>query len=214
MSAKIPEYSAVSLQIALDSETCLPRGITEFDFHHQIQTNTNIRWDVNPFILEEDLIRIVLDPGDYNRWKSMQYICSAIVTFIAYWGLRTWTYEMLLILLVIPFAIVALPHAFFIFCMGIFISVKLYFDLTIPLFWIIILLVGISYTITKTSDDRARRAIIQKALNNWETFWKYYSLQIIYLDWTFNSDQLDDLVRRYPELILSENYPGETGNSY
>ncbi len=205
MTTKFPKYTDVSLQIALDSEITFPSELTELDFTHQIQANSKIKWDVNPFVLEDNLIRILLDASNYNLWRSKDYICAIVGTLIAYWGLKTWTAEMLLLLLLIPFTIVAMSHAIFIIIMGIVISIKIYFDLNIPLFWIIVGLVGISYFVKKTSYDMARRVIIRQALNDWPTFWKYYSIQIIYPSLWSDRDQLSYLFKRYPELVISRN---------
>ena len=190
MNKKIPNLSDVELQIILDSEVTFPTNITELDFVHQIQSNKKIKWDVNPFVPEEKRIRIMLDATQFNKWKSIQRISQLIGTFVAFWCLRTWTIDMLLLLTIIPFTIVALPHLLFIVCMGVTIGVKFYFNLTIPLFWILIILVGISFTMTKIFDDRAKRTIIQQGLSNWLTFWKYYSNEIIYPVWSSNIDEL------------------------
>ncbi|MFN0215947.1 MAG: hypothetical protein ACKVT2_16935, partial [Saprospiraceae bacterium] len=203
MSENIPRLTDVELQIILDSDVTFPKNITELDFHHQIQSNQKIKWDVNPFVLEEKRVRIMLDAPEFNRWKSIQRISNIVGVLIVYWSLRIWTYEMLLLLLVIPFTIGAFPHFLFIVCIGLTIAVKFYFSLTIPFFWLIIFLVGFSYTITKISNDKAKRTIIEQGLSNWRTFWKYYSNKIIYPIWVLSLNELENLIERYPELALS-----------
>lgn len=202
---KIPTLSEVELQIILDSETTFPANITELDFLHQIQSNKKIKWDVNPFALEEKRVRILLDANQFNKWKSIQRISHFIGLLIVYWCLYIWTTDMLLLLAIIPLTIVAMPHLFFVVCMGLTIGVKLYFNLTIPLFWVIIFLVFISFTLTKIFDDRAKRVIIQQGLSNWQNFWKYYSNEIIFPAVSSNFDELQYLLKRYPELTLSKN---------
>lgn len=204
MRKKIPQYSGAGLQIALDSKLIFPANMNELDFQYQIQSNEKILWDVNPFAFEEDCIRVLLDASNFNRWKMLPRIGQIIGTFIAYWCLRTWTLEMLLLLLILPFAIGALPNLLFMICMGVVIVVKLYFNLAIPLFWVIIPLVGVSYAATKYSEDFVKRIIVKQGLSNWETFWKYYSNQIIYPVWTHHTEELQYLLMRYPELDLME----------
>jgi hypothetical protein len=202
MSKKIPTLSEVELQIILDSDAAFPNNITELDFFHQIQTNKKIKWDVNPFILEEKQVRIMLDANQFNKWKSIQRTSQLIGLFIVYWCLSTWTIDMLLLLAIIPFTMAALPHLLFVVCMGLIIGVKLYFNLTIPLFWVIIFFVAASFTLNKIFEDRAKQTIIQQGLSNWQNFWKYYSNKIIFPALSSNIDELQYLLNRYPELIL------------
>jgi hypothetical protein len=201
---KMPNYDEVSLQIAIDADIALPSHINELDFEHQIKSNKIIKWDVNPTVLDEKCIRILLDPSTFNYWIGIQRVTSFVGTFMAYWCLRTWTSEMLLILILLPLTIIALPHFLFIISIGIVIGAKTYFNMDIPLFWVLILLTGISFSINKTSEHRAKYAITKQALNNIESFWRYYSNQIIFINWATNIEISKELLIRYPELLLQE----------
>lgn len=213
-----PFYDEISLQLAVDGEVVLPSHINELDFQHQIKYNKKVKWDVNPTVLDEKCIRILLDPTTYNYWMGIQRATSFVATFMVYWCFRTWKAEMWLVALLIPFVFIALPHLLFITCMGIVIGVKLYYNLDIPLFWLLIFLTGVSFSISKTSELRAKHAIIRYALRDLETFWKYYSNQIIFPDWTANPEALLELTNRYPELFLeeyeeNESVSGEKGDA-
>lgn len=111
---------------------------------------------------------------------------------------------MLWCLLLFPFVILALPHLLFIACMAILIGVKLYYNPDIPLFWLLVFLTGLSFSITKTSELRASQAIIRYALRALENFWKYYSNQIIYPIRSANPKASKELLERYPELLLED----------
>ncbi len=217
---QIPDYDEVSLQLLVDEETVLPSHINELDFQQQFKSNRKLKWEVNPSVLEEKCIRILLDPGTFNYWIGIQRVTSIVTTFMAYWCFRTWKAEMWLIALLFPFVFMALPHLLFIVCIGIVIGVKWYYNLDIPLFWVLIFLTGVSFSITKTSDLRAAQAILRCAFRDLETFWKFYSNQLIFPDWTANKEALLELVNRYPELLLddykkenseSDEEAGETG---
>lgn len=200
----MPVYDDVSLQLAVDAETVLPSHINDLDFQHQFKSNRKLKWEVNPTVLEEKCIRILLEPGMFNYWMGIQRITSVVGTFMAYWCIRTWKAEMLWCLLLFPFVILALPHLLFIACMAIVIGVKLYYNPDIPLFWLLVFLTGLSFSITKTSELRASQAIIRYAFRDLETFWKYYSNQIVYPDWTADPQASKELLERYPELLLDE----------
>jgi hypothetical protein len=46
------------------------------------------------------------------------------------------------------------------------------------------------------------RNILEKALNDWTTFWKYYSNKIIWMDESALNNEYQILTEKYPELRI------------
>jgi hypothetical protein len=63
--------------------------------------------------------------------------------------------------------------------------------------------IAIGYLLNKAINEMIERKILKQALNDWNTFWKYYSNKLISMDETALNNEYDLLTEKYPELLLN-----------
>ena len=195
-----PKYTEAELLSILNTDPQLPCNITEQDFFSDIRGNKKIKWRVNHFLLKRKLLLSLLDVETFRKWKSFKSLNWLIALTLI--GFTIWTkdYKILLFLLVYPYLIISVDHWIFIFNMVMLIAIKLFFDLNIFYFWFFLTTILIGYVLNKATNEMIERKILQKALGDWITFWKYYSNKIIWMDKTALNNEYQRLTEKYSEL--------------
>ncbi|MET0637951.1 MAG: hypothetical protein ABWZ25_18105 [Chitinophagaceae bacterium] len=202
---QLPAYTNETLQIAMDSDIPFPEAMTEVDFQFQIKVNTKVKWRVNSMVLSPETARVLLNPNEYHRLVAMHRLGNLVFVYIVYWSLRTWKPEMLLLLPLLPLTLVGFSHITFSVIMASVISSKICFEIAIPLFWIIVPAVALSYCLIKWADEWVERLIRKRAFADWQSFWRFYYNQVIYIDPIRKLSEQRNLFERYPELVLIDD---------
>jgi hypothetical protein len=195
-----PKYTDIELQSILYSDLQLPDRISEQDFSNDIKDNAKIKWRVNHFLFKKELLPFLLDNSAFKKWKnfkSSNWLIGLLIIGFAIWAKD---YKILFFLIIYPFLIIPLDHWIFIFNMTVVIAVKLFFKIGIPYFWFFVTLIAIGYLLNKAIDEMIEKKILKKALNDWPTFWKYYSNKIIWMDESALNNEYHKLTEKYSEL--------------
>jgi len=84
--------------------------------------------------------------------------------------------------------------------MTVIIALKSFSILHIPYFWFFITTITIGYLLNKAIDEMIENKILKQGLNDWITFWKYYSNHMIWIDKSVLNNEYEILTNKYPEL--------------
>ena len=195
-----PKYTEAELLSILNSDPQLPGNITEQDFFSDIRGNKKIKWRVNHFLFKRKLLLSLLDVETFRKWKSFKSLNWLIALTLI--GFTIWTkdYKILFFLLVYPYLIISVDHWIFIFNLAMLLAIKLVFDINISYFWFFLTTILMGYVLNKATNEMIERKILQKALGDWITFWKYYSNKIIWMDKTALNNEYQRLTEKYSEL--------------
>lgn len=195
-----PKYRDTELQYMLELDPQLPNNLNEELFLSDIKNNMKIKWRVNHFLFKKKLLPLLLDTTTFKKWRIFKSLNWLIVFFIIGFTLWTGDYKILLFLIIFPFLIITFDHWIFIFYMTVLISVKFIFKLNIQYFWFFIMTIAIGYLLNKAINEMIEKKILKNALNDWITFWKYYSNKMIWIDKSPLNDEYYLLTEKYPEL--------------
>ena len=200
-----PKYSDIELQSILNSDPTLPENMNEENFINDIKKNSKIRWEVNNFLFKKQLLPVVLDHLTFKKWKifkSLNWLIALSIIGFAIWNRD---YRILGFLIIYPLIIIPVYHWIFIFNMTAVIAITLLFKINIPYFWPFVIFTLIGYLLNKAINEMIENKILNQALTDRVTFWKYYSAKIISIDKTALNKEYDILIKKYPELLLNPN---------
>jgi hypothetical protein len=200
MKALPPRYTDIQLQIILDTDPQLPDNISEKDFETEIKRNPKIKWRVNHFLFKKKLLPYLLDTATFRRWKFFKSLNWITALFIIGFAIWTKDYRVLLFLAIYPILIIPFDHWIFIFNMTVIIGIKFLFKINITYFWFFVTAITIGYLLNKAVDEMIEKKILRQALNNWTTFWKYYSNKIIWMDKTALNNEYQRLIEKFSDL--------------
>jgi hypothetical protein len=195
-----PKYSDTELQYILELDTQQPDNLNEKSFIQDLQDNRQIKWRVNHFLFKKNLLPLLLDNSTFRKWKFFKSLNWLIALFIIGFAIWTGDYKILFFLIVFPFLIITFDHWIFILNMTIIIGIKTLAKLNIPYFWFFVTAIVVGYLLNRAIDEMIERKILRQALNDWTTFWRYYSNKLIWIDQTALNNEHQLLIDKYPEL--------------
>jgi hypothetical protein len=111
----------------------------------------------------------------------------------------------LLFFLIYPILTVGFDHSLFIFIIGSLVGLTVLLNIHIPYLWFFVSTLILGYVLNKATAEMAEKNIIPKALNDWPTFWRYYSNQIIKIKSSFRNNERFRLMKKFPELNIEKN---------
>jgi len=200
-----PKYSELEIQIILDSPSTLPSSITEESvYENQLRDNPRLKWKINPFLANKKKLTLFLDSSILRRWIFLQKLNWLIAIFIIIISLVTSDYKLLWTLLIFPLFIASglLDHWIMLFNLSVLITVKFFFGISNHFFWFTLSIIVATYLLSRISQEFLEKSIIKIAFSDINTFWKYYSNKLIYIDKTNLNNEFQNLVMEYPELNI------------
>jgi hypothetical protein len=195
-----PKYTDSELQYILETDPQLPENLNEQTFFRDIRYNMKIKWRVNNFLFDKQLLPFLVDTSILRKWKIFKLLNQLIVLSIIVFAIGVGDYKILLFLIFFPFLTVPFDHGVFIFIMSVLIGITLFFNLNILYFWFFVIAITIGYLLRKISSEIIERQILKQALSDWIIFWKYYSNKMIWMDISALNNEYEILTDKYPEL--------------
>ena len=203
MRHNLPNYSSLKLWEILDSETSLPRGITEIEFGADIKNNTKLRWKVNGSLFKTKTMELLLNDRELKRWKQLSIILTMfIILTIFSISFVVADYWLLITLLFVPLLSIfgLLDYSLFITVIIVLTGVKIFLHISDFHFWFYFVLFLISYFTSRVNCELAKGSILKHVFGDFKTFWKYYANGLIDIDLYSWNVELRRLLSKYPEL--------------
>jgi hypothetical protein len=199
---KIPKYSELQLQIILDSTATLPDNISESVYENELRDNSRLKWNINPFLAKKQNLILFLDSTKIKKWIILKNLNWVIAVFIIVCSLLTNDYKHLWTLLIFPLFMASglLDHWIMLFNLAILLGLKFFIGFNNHYFWFTLSIILTTYLLSKVTQEFLEKSIFKIAFSDSNTFWKYYSNRLIYVDETKVNNEFQNLAMKYPEL--------------
>jgi hypothetical protein len=198
----IPRYSEFRLQIILDSSPTLPDSISELVYQNKLKNNSRLKWKLNPCFSKKQNLFLFLDPDSFKKWNNLKKFNWLILIFIVVFPIFIKDYKLFWILPFYPFIRSSgiLSHWIVLFNSAVLLALKYFVNINNHFFWLIFSTFIAGYLLNRIAYEFIERKIFEIAFTDFNTFWKYYSNKLIYIDETSLNDEFQNLILQYPEL--------------
>jgi hypothetical protein len=199
---RIPKYSASDVEFFLNSPAGLPDNITEDVYEKELRDNDRLKWKINPFLSKKCILRLLLDNGEYKRWTFLKRLNWLIVICIIVFSYVMHDARLLWMLLVFRLFMNSglLDHWIMVSMGAVAILLKMLLAFDNMYCWFTLSVAFATFLLSKVAQEFLEKTIIRKAFVDGDTFWKFYSNKLIYIDTTVLNNEFQHIFNKYPEL--------------
>jgi hypothetical protein len=199
---KPPKYSELEVQNIMESSQALPEGIPESVYEHQLRDNSKLKWTINPFLARENRLNLILSADIVAKWrllKRLNWVIALLIVVFSIWMNDPRILWGLLILASFTVSgMISIRTMVSIMVLIYASQYRLGYHSKLVMYFIII--IAVTYILSKMAFDFAGKKIIQLAFGDPNTFWKFYTNKFIFIDPKKVTSEFQKLKANYPEL--------------
>lgn len=184
MNSIPPKFTESKLQYILFEETVIPHQISEGFIESELINNPRLKWILNPFLLNGNLLKLFTDTKAYRQWLLLKGLNWIALGLISVFSILTQDYKLLFM---IPVYIAFITSGFLSFWIFISATVIAFLfgyvgKIENHYFWFSCLVAQVAYLVSKLANKVIEHILLKKATSNSKTFWKFFSNKLIDLD--------------------------------
>lgn len=196
-----PNYNSAQLVKILEAETNLPVFLDTQTFLNDFKNNKSLRWRVNPFLLKNENLSLLLNKDDFRRWRNIKALNWLLMLVVLFYIIAFREYSLFIFLLIYRFILaLILEHWMFISVSLLAVALSFLFQFNSVNFWFIFIATTLGFILNKFAEETVTQVIFEKAFTNVYFFWKFYTNKLIFIDPTSISRGYQKLVAKHPEL--------------